>query len=420
MWSWMRMTVLTVGSRGDVQPFLALGLGLERAGHRVRVATHPKFEPLVAGAGLEFAPLAEGRLSAGDATADGRRWIEAGSRRLPGWVGFLRDARSVARRRLSDAISACQGADALLASDLATLLGWQMSAHYGTPLVRAKLNLPGPLSERASGRLAAVARQAAWATARPWLDRVRRDVGLPPLPRREPLAEADRRGDPSLGAFSPRLGSAPARSERPLVATGFWFLDRDLDPDPPPALLEFLADGPAPVAVGFGSMIDADAARTTELAVEALRLAGRRGILIRGAYGMPGEALPETVIALDTVSHTWLFPRCAAIVHHAAAGTMAAALRAGRPSVPVPHMSNQSRWARRTRELGVSTTAIQRRRLTAPRLADAIAAATSDRAMSDRSARLGELIRAEDGVGQAVTALERSLNEFDHQEVPSR
>jgi sterol 3beta-glucosyltransferase len=126
------------------------------------------------------------------------------------------------------------------------------------------------------------------------------------------------------------------------------------------------------------------------------------------------------VIALDTVSHTWLFPRCAAIVHHAAAGTMAAALRAGRPSVPVPHMSNQSRWARRTRELGVSTTAIQRRRLTAQRLADAIAAATSDRAMSDRSTRLGELIRAEDGVGQAVAALERSLNEFDHQEVPSR
>ena len=309
-----------------------------------------------------------------------------------------------------------------------------MSEHYRTPLVRTRLNLPGPFSRRAPDDLVAAARQAAWIAARPWLDRVRRDVGLPPLPRREPLTQAGRQSALMLGAFSPILLPRPAGPGTSLLATGFWLLDRDLDPDPPASLLEFLAAGPAPVAVGFGSMIDADPTGTTALAVEALQRSGRRGVLIRGQYGLRGEALPDGVVAVDTVSHAWLFPRCAAIVHHAAAGTTAAALRAGRPSVPVPHMSNQSQWARRIHQLGVSTVAIPRSRLNAERLGEAIAAATTDRPMSDRSRALGKEIRAEDGVGEAVAALERHLagrtaralgqeqtaGQIDHQEVSAR
>ncbi len=138
----MRVTILTLGTRGDVQPFLAFGLELERAGYRVYLATHPKFEPLVQRVGLGFEPLAEDRLSEGAATStstsEGRRWMESDSRRLPLWVGYIRDARSVARRRLADALRACQSSEAIIASDLATLLGWQMSEHYGVPLVSAR------------------------------------------------------------------------------------------------------------------------------------------------------------------------------------------------------------------------------------------------------------------------------------------
>src|SRR4051794_36954053 len=127
----MRVTILTLGSRGDVQPFLAFGLGLQGAGHDVVLATHPRYAPIVTGQGLGFAPLAEGRLGQGPETPEGRRWMETDSRRLPTWVGFLRDARSVAEERLGDAVAACADADALVASNLATVLGWQMSERRG-------------------------------------------------------------------------------------------------------------------------------------------------------------------------------------------------------------------------------------------------------------------------------------------------
>ncbi|MGO9957394.1 MAG: glycosyltransferase [Solirubrobacteraceae bacterium] len=405
----MRITILTVGSRGDVQPFLALGLGLERAGHRVRLATHLRFEPYVTRTGLEFAPLAEGRLSEGPTTEEGRRWLEGGSKRLPSWVGLLRDVQTIARERLSDAIAACTGADAVVTSDLATLLGWQMSEQLGLPLVRARLTQPMRLADATPGPIAATVRQAIWLAARAWLTAVRRDVGLSAPPRRDPLTTLDRRRALVVYALSPSVFGTVSGGAGWREVTGYWFLDRGLDPDPPAALTDFLASGAAPVCIGFGSMLDADPVATTAMAVDALRRAGRRGVLLRGQYGLQGTELSCDVIALDWVSHDWLFPRCAAIVHHASAGTTAAALRAGVPSVPIPHMSDQFKMARLVHQIGAGTAPIPRRRLSEQRLYEAISAATADATMHDRAAALGEQIRAEDGVGRAVTVIERYL-----------
>ncbi len=401
----MRVTILTVGSRGDVQPFLALGRGLERVGYRVRVAAYPRFEPFVQRAGLEFAPLAEGRLSEGPSTAEGRRWLEADRGRLPAWswVGFIRDARSVARRRLADALRACEDADAVIASHLAILVGWQMSERYEIPLIRARLNLPQSRPPPASSAL----RQAAWTAIRPWLSAVRRDVGLPAAPPREPLGDLDSRSVPVLYGVSPAVLVSGQAFPPFTNAVGFWFLDQQLDPEPPPGLEEFLAAGPAPVCIGFGSMLDADPAVTRHLAVAALARAGQRGVLIRGEYGLGGGSLPDDVFAVDTIAHDWLFPRCAAVAHHAATGTIAASLHAGVPSIPVPHMGDQNRWARRLTQLGVAARPIARRRLTEDRLYESIATVTADQALRSRAAAMGERIRAEDGVARGVEAVRR-------------
>jgi sterol 3beta-glucosyltransferase len=403
----MRVTILTLGSRGDVQPFLAFGSGLARAGHEVRLATHPRFEGLVAHVGLEFAPLAEGRLGAGRQTAEGRRWAERGSRRLPSWVGFLRDARSVAHQRLADAMAATEGADAIVASNLATVLGWQMSDRLNVPLMRANFNAPTWMSRSGARPAANVVRQVLWLAARPWLNAVRRDaLGLRPVPFREPIGGLDRRRMPVLYPVSPAVVPRPAGWGEWVHMTGYWFLDRPVDPDPPPALCGFLAAGPPPVCVGFSTMIDRDPAATTEIVLEALRRAGRRAVLICGSDALH-HALPPDVFAVDAVSHDWLFPRCAAVVHHAAAGATGAALRAGVPSVPVPHMTDQFVWARRLSELGVSPPPIPRRDLSVERLEEAIRIAVGQEAMRHRAAALGERIRAEDGVARAVEVFER-------------
>jgi sterol 3beta-glucosyltransferase len=329
----VRVTLLTVGSRGDVQPLVALALGLRDAGHAVRLATHPRFASLVTHHELEFAPLAEGHVSRGAETQEGRRWIESGSRRLPAAVGFLRDARSVARRRLADAMRAGEDAESIVAANLAMVLGWQVAGLRGVPLVRAYIEPPAwMITRRSVRRLAPIIRQAGWLAARPWLNAVRRDaLGAGRVPLREPLADLDRRRQPALFAFSPAVLPPPRGLGDWFEGTGYWFLEGTDDPPPPPALLDFLAAGAPPVAVGFGTMIDTDAAGTVGLVAEALQRAGRRGVLIRGARHRLNVSLPPHVVAVDSIDHAWLFARTAAAVHHAAVGTTAAALRAGIP-----------------------------------------------------------------------------------------
>jgi UDP:flavonoid glycosyltransferase YjiC (YdhE family) len=406
----MRLTILTVGSRGDVQPFLALGRVLADAGHAVDVATHPRFEPLAARVGLSFTPLAEGRISEGPQTEEGRRWLEGSGRRAPSWVGYLQDARTVARHRLADALRACRDADAIIASDLATLLGWQMAEHFDRPLVRAGLNLPVVTRGWHSPAANAV-RQGLWWTARPWLDGVRRDVGLPSLPGSDPVVDLHRRRTLTLRAYSPAVGAVPAPGRDWIHVTGYWFLDQRLDPVASPALDAFIAAGPRPVCIDFGSMLDDDPDRTTELAIAALGRTGHRGVLIRGRYRRGSAGLPATIFAVDAVPHDWLFARCAAVVHHAAAGTTAAALRAGIPSVPVPHMPDQARWARRIHRLGAAAAPIPRSRLTADALAAGIAAVTGDPTFGARAASLSAQVRAQNGTARALEILERELDQ---------
>jgi UDP:flavonoid glycosyltransferase YjiC (YdhE family) len=406
----VRITLLTVGSRGDVQPMIALGVGLQAAGHRVRLATYPRFEAAVVDRGLDFAPLAEGHVSRGADTEEGRRWIESGSRRLPAAVGFVRDARSVARQRLADAAGACDDAEAVVAANLAIVLGWQIAQRRRVPLVRAYIGAPAwMITQRSARRIAPVIRQAGWLAARPWLNRVRRDaLGDGALPLREPLADLDSRRQLALFAFSAAVLPPPACLGDWYETTGYWFLEGTNDPAPPSGLIEFIESGPAPVAVGFGTMIDTDPGATVALIVDALALAGQRGVLIRGARHQGNAPLPPHLFAVDSIDHGWIFQRSAAAVHHAAVGTTAAALRAGIPSVPLPHMTDQFLWARRLHELGAGPAPIHRRELTAARLAQAIRLALGED-VRRAAAALGERIRSEDGVRRAVEIFERHI-----------
>ena len=406
----MRLTLLTIGSRGDVQPCVALGLGLQAAGYRVRVATHPRYARLVGGTGLDFAPLAEGQVSRGAETEEGRRWIEAHGRRRPSVLGFWRDARSVADRRLADAAAACADADAVVAANLALVVGWQVARLRQLPFVRAFIEPPAwMLAPRAVRPVAPAIRQVAWSAGRPWMNGARRRaLGAGPLPPREPFGQLDRAGTPALYAFSSLLLPEGERLPSGASVTGYWFADRSLDPEPPVELEAFLSAGPPPVAVGFSTMIDADPAATAALVVGALRRAGVRGVLVGGAVARAAALAPDLHV-VEAVSHDWLLPRCAAVVHHAAVGTTASGLRAGIPAVAIPHMSDQYFWARRLHAAGVSPEPITRRRLDAARLSDAIGRAARDPGLRTCAAFLGQSIRAEDGVARAIDLIARRV-----------
>jgi sterol 3beta-glucosyltransferase len=405
----MRVAILTVGTRGDVQPFVAFGAGLQAAGHTVRICTHPEFETLVTGRGLEFHAVAAGALSQGAETEEGRRWARQQTRWTPTWVGLLRDARSVAHERMRDAAEGTADADVIVATNLTQILGWQLARERDVPLVRALLNAPGYWMARRTNRpVAAVVRQGAWLAARPWLNGVREQaLGLPPLPLREPIGTLDRERQLVLYPFSPSVFPKPAGWGDWVEVTGSWRLDGAVDPDPPAELQAFVEDGPPPVCLGFGTQLDPDPVATTTTMVEALRRAGRRGVLLRAPQALEGVDLGDDVVAVERVPHDWLFARCTAVVHHAAAGTTATALRAGVPSVCVPHNADQFTWARRVAELRAGPPPIARRKLAVDRLAPAIIGATTSGVLRDGARALAARIAAEDGVARAVEVFEQ-------------
>jgi UDP:flavonoid glycosyltransferase YjiC (YdhE family) len=171
-------------------------------------------------------------------------------------------------------------------------------------------------------------------------------------------------------------------------------------------LVDFLHAGQPPVYIGFGSMSHGDPQAATRLVLEALRLAGLRGILLTGWGGLTQADVPASVYMADSIPHSWLFPQVAAVVHHGGAGTTAAGLRAGKPTICVPFISlDQNFWGWRVADLGVGLPPIPSKQLSAEKLAEALTTAVRDPAMNQRAAELGVNIRSEDGVAQAVDIL---------------
>jgi UDP:flavonoid glycosyltransferase YjiC (YdhE family) len=181
---------------------------------------------------------------------------------------------------------------------------------------------------------------------------------------------------------------------------------------PPQALIEFLESGPPPVSIGFGSMVAYDKETLANLCVQALNRAQQRGILLTGWGGLQYDALPESVLAVESVPHDWLFPRVSAVVHHGGAGTTAASLRAGVPTIIVPFLIDQPFWGKRVYDLGVGPSPIPRRKLTVEQLSKAITEAITDTNMKQRAAELGRKIRAEDGIGNAVNIIHRFMKHY--------
>jgi UDP:flavonoid glycosyltransferase YjiC (YdhE family) len=202
--------------------------------------------------------------------------------------------------------------------------------------------------------------------------------------------------------FSPAVVHPPRDWPPDVRVTGYWICEEPPGWKPPDGLTAFLDSGPAPVYIGFGSMPDAEVCKTTRMVVDALRIAGARGVLLGGWSGLGGESLPETVIRVDSIPHAWLFPLTAAVVHHGGAGTTAAGLRAGVPSILLPYAADQYFWAKRVEKLGVGPKSVSYHRLSTEKLAGKIKQAVSDGEMRKRAAAFGIRIASEDGVSTAV------------------
>lgn len=405
----MQITILAYGSRGDVQPFIALAHGLQQAGHTVRLAAPHRFTSLAAEYGVGFVPLA------GDPAELSALLNRAGHNVIRMVKAMYAYVLSVAVPVARAAFAAGEGADLLVHSFLFTVGGHALARKLGIPDVSVQL-FPTFAPTRAFPMVAAagmppgvlsyvshwLTRFIYWHAGNVGFRQLRNmEPGLFDLQLAWPFAAAAPQ-TPLLFAYSPTVLPRPADWAAPHVhVTGYLFLDAPQAYQPPPKLLDFLARGDAPVCVTFGSMVNREAARIDTAVRAALAQTGQRAVVLSGWGGANGLAATNNLLYLDAAPHDWLLPHCSAVIHHGGAGTTAAGLRAGIPNVVVPHGLDQPFWGRRVAALGAGPAPIPLRKLAGRSLAAALVAVQQPD-LCARAQEIGRRLRAEDGVGQAA------------------
>ncbi len=402
----MKIVIPTIGSRGDVQPFIALAQGLLQAGHLVTLASHPTMRTLVETHGITFGPIGPDIDLAREVAA-----IRHQARNTA--VGLFRAMRfgfDMLERSHDDILAHCQQAE-LVVVPAAVAAGKNEAETLRLPYLSVSFMpwaIPWEDPQRSLFKrigYRAIDRFVELITTRP-LNRIRKRQGLPPMGEE--------------GLTSAHLNLVPVSSAvyppNPLWGTrhrmvGFWFAEPPDEWEPAADLLVFLENGPPPVLINLGAMSlgDSDSLESARLFVNAIQQADVRAIIQGWEPGIRQLTLPPTIFATGAQPHSWLMPRCAGVVHHGGYGTTSASLRAGKPALVIPHIADQFYWGQRVYELGVGPRPIRRTKLGPTGLIAALEELVRTELLHTTAALLGEQIRSEHGVKEAVRLIEATF-----------
>lgn len=428
----LSIVVMVVGSRGDVQPFIPIARRLA-ARHRVRVATHREFRPMVEQAGLEFYPLA------GNPHQLMEYIVKTGGSILPTRLDQIWEdvpkKRAMIAEILESTWRACTEADpdqpgarpfradAIVANPpsyghihcaealhiplhMIFTMPWTATCAFPHPFANIDPGSHRPVESFFSYGIIDL---LIWAGIGDLVDAFRtKTLGLLPVALTDGAALLDDHEVPFTYLWPESLVPKPPEWGPHIELANFIDYAQAQTYEPPPALLDFLAAGEAPIYVGFGSVVAEDPAALTRTIFGALHKAGARGVVSRGWAHLGGEAPPPNVYLIDDTPHDWLFPRCRAVCHHGGAGTTAAGLRAGLPTVVVPFFGDQFFWGRIVADAGAGPEPIPIRRLDIEHLTAAFDACRRPQ-IRERATELGALLRASDGAELAARSVERHL-----------
>lgn len=403
----MKFVVQTYGTEGDTRPLAALSHALRKAGHEAFLLGDARALGAARELGVPATPLS------GDIRQLFADWERKGPRGTARALVELTNANTAAW--MQETLAAAEGCDALVVSGLAAFIGLSVAEHLAVPVIGAGMipltpsrEFPSPFlppawiprwCNRAS---LVITNQLLWLAFRKTLNRARADVlGLPP--RRTLWTD-----HPMLYGISPTLLPRPRDWPANATLCGQWVPPASGHYTPPVELVRFLAAGPAPIYVGFGSMTGIDMPTMLETVVTAL--GGRRAVFWPGWNGLGQVTLPGNVLCIDAMPHDWLFPQMAAVVHHGGSGTTHSAVRAGKPSIVMPFSGDQPFWAERLHRLGVAPAALSTTRPDARALAAAFDFVERESVIV-RAAELGRRIAREDGIATAVAVIEREIAE---------
>lgn len=399
----MRVLMIAPGTRGDVAPMAGLGSRLKTLGFDVAIAANAAYGPLVTGAGCDHHELPGDMSHLVNPAEPGKKATGSDLRRYMRELGDYMDLAATGTLAAAEA-----GADVILANAIAPY-AYDVAEAYGIPAIGAHLQpiepstaYPpvvlgtarslGSVGNKLLGSLISAGKAPYDAPSA----RIRLLLGLPQRTRAASERARRRANAPVLHGFSSTIFPRPTDWRSGLALAGYWWPQIEPGWQPSAELRDFLADGPPPVFIGFGS----SEALEADFMLDVARRAGVRAVL-QGVDGVSGPG----IISVGSVPHEWLFPQMAAVVHHAGAGTAAAGLRAGVPTVSVPIYTDQPLWSTRIASLGAGPQPVPYKMLTTERLADAITQATTTSSYAARAQQLAAALATEDGTAPVAAAL---------------
>lgn len=400
----MKIIIPTIGSRGDIQPYIPLALGLQQAEHTVTFATHPTWRGLIESYGIPFAPMGPD-IDIGEETAKIRR-------RSPNWMlGFMRVMKfafSMVEKSHADLLKLCDGVDLVVISH--TSAGSMEADELKLANVSVTLQPQGipakdPKAPFLSQAIMGVIGSGMGLMMTRPFNQMRKRAGLPKM-------GASGITSPALNLIplSPHFYAPSPFWEARHVMTGFWFAPPAEKWEPAAELVNFLKAGAPPVVVSLGAMAlsGEDALEAASITLEAVKAAGVRAIIQGWDEPMKQLRVPESVFHAGSLPHSWLLPQASAIVHHGGLGTTSAGVQAGIPAFIIPHIIDQFIWGQAIEKLGVGPKPVARPKLTVENMTAALRQMQGAE-MRAKAAALGEQIRREpDGLALAVKLIEEA------------
>ncbi len=400
------ITILCAGSRGDYQPYIALAQQLKKLGKDVRITGSKSFEGFIRNYGIDVYPIGA---DIETLNVDPKLLKAAGSADNPlKMLLTFHKMKEYGIYMVNDYYSACEGSELIIYHPGCTI-GYFAAQKLGIPSVLAS---PFPMHKTkeylsvvmyGKAKSNIITKKISYSMIQGMLWMASKDsvkgfwkkrFGTVPDDFGCPFERHTDKKHPAMVSCSNFVFERPSDWNENIHQHGYWFVEESSEYTPPEELAAFLDAGDKPVYIGFGSMTSLDKHENlVKIATEAITKSGQRGIIC--GLGKPAK-LPNNIIAIDNIPHSWLFDRVSAVCHHGGAGTTAAGFRAGVPSIIIPFSNDQFAWAHSAYDLGVGAKPIYKKDLSSDKLADAIGFALDDTIKANAKI-LGKKIATESG-----------------------
>ncbi len=414
----MRITMLSVGSTGDVRPYVLLGRELQARGHQVTISAFPRFKDMVLDAGLSFSPI---RGSAESMMASIMAPDTNAFTYLPRlWKGI----KGAAPQMLHDMTDSCRNADAMVCNFFGSLF-YSIAEKFDIPCIQTQLfpmDPTGafPISSVRNQHMGALINKSSYSLGYYVIGKVeKRILG----PWRQEIGVKERKAVPHpnytvgshtvpvIYALSTGFVPRPADWNPGIRISGFWFDESSVSYRPDPGLAAFLENGSTPIYIGFGSMNTGDMSKLISISLRSIHAAGLRAVFVTGWHDRSLKSTGSVFFA-DSIPHDWLFPRVSAVVHHGGAGTTAAGLRFGKPTLAIPFAGDQSFWANQIRRSGCGPKPIPRGALSVRKMTKALLDLKSNAGYAESARHISEQLAREHGVRSAADMIEEEVTRW--------